>query len=186
MVELGLEDMVRESVGIVRARVTHSGGQLVIEEGTADRHTITRLEIAEWLKGEGGAVIELREFGGVDSAGGQTVDGVPHYAVGEEVVVFLEPDRREPHRYYRTLGMVQGKLVVLRGVPGVPSVVLRDAEAVSFAKWTEGRMTLARGGQQVMAWETFVAAVEGVVALDALAPSSTRPKNGHASARSTP
>ncbi|MBO6938806.1 MAG: hypothetical protein JJ863_27805 [Deltaproteobacteria bacterium] len=163
MVELTLEDMARDAVAIVHGRVVRTGGHLGIRDGSAEPFTVTTLDVIEWIKGPGGDRIELREIGGElgGNRGGMAIDGVPNYDVGEEVVVFLEND---PHGdFYRTYGMVQGKFVVLHGVPGVPDTVVRDSEAVTFARWTEGRMVLQRGTQEAMALETFLDAVAGAL-----------------------
>ena len=163
MVELTLEDMARDAVAIVHGRVVRSGGHLAIRDGSAEPFTVTTLDVVEWVKGPGGDQIELREIGGElgGDQGGMAIDGVPNYDVGEEVVVFLEND--PDGDFYRTYGMVQGKFVVLHGVPGVPDTVVRDAEAVSFARWTEGQMVLNRGTRETMALETFLDAVAGAL-----------------------
>lgn len=159
MVELTLEDMARDAVAIVHGRVVRSSGHLQIRDGSAEPYTVTTLEAIEWIKGPGGEQVVLRELGGElpGNRGGTYVSGVPRYDVGEEVVVFLEDDPRGD--VFRTYGMVQGKFVVLHGAPGVPDTVVRDAEAVGFARWTEGRMVVQRGNRQAMALETFLDAV---------------------------
>jgi len=163
MVELTLEDMARDAVAIVHGRVVSSSGHLAIRDGSAEPYTVTTLEAIEWIKGPGGESVTLREIGGElpGNRGGMAIDGVPNYAVGEEVVVFLEDDPRAG--FYRTYGMVQGKFVVLHGTPGVPDTVVRDAEAVSFARWSEGEMIVQRGDRQAMALETFLDAVAGAL-----------------------
>ena len=165
MVELTLEDMARDAVAIVHGRVIRTGGHLGIREGSAEPYTVTTLDVIEWIKGPGGDRVELREIGGElgGGRGGMAIDGVPNYTAGEEVVVFLEDDPDAD--FYRTYGMVQGKFVVLHGVPGVPDTVVRDSEAVAFARWTEGRMILQRGTRQAMSLETFLDVVAGVLRL---------------------
>jgi len=160
MVEVPLDQMVRESVGIVHARVIHSGVQLVMSEDSLDPHTVTTLEVQDWIRGEGPQRITLRELGGVHAQGGMWIDGTPTYDVGEEVVVFLKRDP-ESSQHYRTLHMVQGKFVVMHGVPGVPTTVRRDTRAVAFADWTRWGMTLRHGGQEAMALDEFLRALEG-------------------------
>jgi len=165
MVEFTLEDMARDAVAIVHGRVVRSSGHLQIREGSAEPHTVTTLDAIEWIKGPGGEQLTLREIGGElpGQRGGYAIDGVPNYEVGEEVVVFLEEDPRGD--FFRTYGMVQGKFVVLHGAPGVPDTVVRDAEAVSFARWSEGRMLVQRGDREAMALETFLDAVAGALRL---------------------
>ncbi len=159
MVELTLEDMARDAIAIVHGRVVRSSGHLQIRDGHAEPYTLTTLHAIEWLKGPGDDEVVLRELGGElpNSRGGTHVSGVPRYEVGEEVVVFLEADPRGD--FYRTYGMVQGKFLVLHGVPGVPDTVVRDTEAIGFARWTEGRMVVQHGNREAMALETFLDAV---------------------------
>ncbi len=165
MVELLLEDMARDAVAIVHGRVVRSSGHLAIREDSAEPYTVTTLDAIEWIKGPGGEQVVLREIGGElpGARGGMAIDGVPSYEVGEEVVVFLEVDPSGD--FYRTYGMVQGKFVVLPGAPGVPDTVVRDSEAVSLARWSEGQMVVQRGDREAMALETFLDAVTGALRL---------------------
>ena len=166
MVEVPIEDMARDAVAIVRARVVHSGTQMVINDGSFDPYTVTTLEVLDWIKGEGQtAQVVVRELGGTYRGGGMWIDGTPRYALGEEVVVFLERDPLDAS-YFRTYAMSQGKFVVIHGLPGVPAAVARDTAAVAFAQWTNGRMTLTHGGREVMQLEAFVDLLRGVVRLD--------------------
>ncbi len=170
MVEVPLEDMARDSVAIVRGRVVHSGTQMVMGAGSLDPHTVTTLQVLDWIKGQEPVErIVIRELGGAygpnGRGGGMWIDGTPRYALGEEVIVFLERDPVDP-TYYRTYAMSQGKFVVIHGLPGVPAVVARDTRAVAFAQWTSGRMTLSHGGREVMQLEAFVDLVRGVIRLD--------------------
>lgn len=155
MVEVPMAQMVTKSVAIVRARVVASDVQLVIHEGGADPFTVTTLEVDEWLRGNGPERIHLRERGGETQAGGMWIDGTPAYAVGEEVLVFLEQDPIAPERFYRTLHMVQGKFTVRYGVPGVETVVIRDTSSVAFASWGHWQMNVQHGGQETMPLSEF-------------------------------
>ncbi|MCA9615573.1 MAG: hypothetical protein KC586_22610 [Myxococcales bacterium] len=151
MVEVSLEDMIRDSVAIVRGRVIHSGTQMLMREHGLDPATVTTLQVGEWLKGQGGPTITLRELGGLIGPGGQgggmRIDGTPTYGLGEEVVLFLE---RRPEAPYdlRTLGMVQGKFLVRHGLGDVPTTVRRDLSGIAFARWAEGRQTVSHPNEQ--------------------------------------
>ncbi len=172
MVEVPLEDMARDAAVIVRARVVHTGTQMVMRDGSFDPYTVTTLQVLEGIKGAGEAEqLLVRELGGTYRGGGMWIDGTPRYALGEEVVVFLEHDPIDA-TYFRTYAMSQGKFVVLHGLPGVPAAVARDTRAVAFARWTDGRMTLSHGGREVMQLEAFLDLLRGVVRLDAPARSS--------------
>ena len=165
MVEVALEDMIRDASVIVRGRVIHSGTQMLIRENGMDPATVTTLQADQWLKGRGGPTITIRELGGLIGPGGQgggmRIDGTPTYAVGEEVLVFLEADPDDA-TYFRTYAMSQGKFVVLRGVGGAPDVVARDTATIAFARWARGRMTIHHGGREVLPLESFVELVRGV------------------------
>lgn len=165
MVEVSLEDMIRDSVAIVRGRVIHTGTQMLVREHGMDPATVSTIEVREWLKGAGGANVVIRELGGLigpsGQGGGMRIDGTPMYAPGEEVLVFLAPDPDDA-TYFRTYAMAQGKFVVLRGVGGAPDVVARDTATVSFARWSRGRMTLHHGGREVLPLDTFAELVRGV------------------------
>lgn len=167
MVEVPLEDMARDAVAIVRGRVVHSGTHMVVRDGGIDPHTITSLEVTDWIKGQGGAVVQVRELGGLIGPGGQGggmwIDGTPRYRIGEEVILFLRADPDDA-AYFRTYAMSQGKFVVLRGVGGAPDVVARDTSTLAFARWARGRMSVHHGGREVMALEGFVDLVRGTLA----------------------
>ncbi len=141
MVELPLEDMVRDADAIVHGVVVRTGTQMVMREGAMEPHTLSTLRVRRWLKGEGGDRVTLRELGGEWQGGGMRIDGTPRYEPGEEVIVFLERSPEDPS-HFRTYGMVQGKFIVLHGVPGVPSMVRRDLDSIAFARWAGGQMTV--------------------------------------------
>lgn len=166
MVEISLEDMIRDSVGIVHGRVIHSGTQMVIGDGTMDPHTVTTLQVGNWLKGESSTnTIMIRELGGTygrnGRGGGMWIDGTPQYRVGEEVIVFLDYDPQDPD-YFRTLQLAQGKFVVIHGVGGTPAAVARDMAAIAFAEWTDGRMTISHGGREMMELQSFLDLIQNV------------------------
>ncbi|MFK8000748.1 MAG: hypothetical protein AB8H86_14205 [Polyangiales bacterium] len=155
MVEVPLEEMVVEGEGVVRATVIHSGTQLNLRDGGSEITTITTLRVDEWLVGQGDDEIRLREIGGETARGGMRIAGTPRYRLGEEVVVFLDDDVDGVDRYFRTFALVQGKFTVLRGVPGMPAVVMRDADAVGFATWIDGEMIIDHGGEMVVGLTEF-------------------------------
>lgn len=155
MVEVPLEEMVVEGEGVVRATVIHSGTQLNLRAGGTELTTITTLRVDEWLVGQGEDEIRLREIGGETDRGGMRIAGTPRYRMGEEVIVFLDEDVDGVDRYYRTFALVQGKFTVLRGVPGMPAVVMRDADAVGFATWIDGEMLIDHGGEMVVGLTEF-------------------------------
>jgi len=164
MVEIPLEDMIADAPAIVHGVVVRSGTQMIMQRGSLQPHTVTELRVTRWLKGGGGSTVTIRELGGTWQGGGTWIDGTPRYGPREEVVVFLRPDPLSSS-FYRTYGMVQGKFIVLRGAPGVPTSVRRDLEAISFAHWANGRMTVAAAPAHppAMAMDSFLAFVDGVL-----------------------
>ena len=155
MVEVPIEEMVANCQGVVRATVVHSGVQMNIREDGYEPTTITTLRVDEWLVGEGENRIRLREIGGETARGGMRIAGTPRYQPGEEVIVVLDRDADGHREYFRTYALVQGKFTVLRGVPGMPAVVMRDADAVGFATWVRGEMSIQEGGETVIGLTEF-------------------------------
>ena len=166
MVELALEDMIRDADAVVRGGVERSSVRMDMRTGQLEPWTITRLRTNAWLKSTErapvGAIVEIEELGGVWNGGGSWIDGTPRFRVNEEVVVILKRDR-EGH--LRTLGMVQGKFVVRRGAPGVQTVMVRDLSSIGFARWVDGQMRVEQhSGDPAMAFDTFAALVRRMAA----------------------
>lgn len=122
IVDLDLEEMVDRADVIIHGRVLRSGSRLEAEGRRLVPFTIVELEVFDWLKGEGGESIHLRETGGEHPNGRSEIVGAPRYVPGEEVVLFL---RHEPP-YYRTLSLSLGKLVVRRPRGEATPIVERD------------------------------------------------------------
>lgn len=162
MVEIPIEDLIRDADAIVHARVTRTGTQMVLRQGAMEPQTLSELRVQRWLKGTGPETVTVRELGGEWQGGGLRIDGYPRYAPGEEVIVFLERHPEHPSDY-RTYQMVQGKFVVIPGVPGVPTTVRRDLDGVAFARWAEGgEMAVGRfNGPVVMQLDGFVDLIVG-------------------------
>jgi len=141
MLELSLEELVRDADSIVHATVVHTGVRMALRENSIAPETLTTLRVHEWIAGAGGETVQIREIGGVWQGGGQRIDGTPTYRLGEEVVLFIERREQAPNDL-RTLAMVQGKFVVRHGVGAVPSTVRRDLDGVGFLRWAEGQQTV--------------------------------------------
>jgi hypothetical protein len=142
MVEHSLEELIGGADAIVHATVTESRVRMALSQGSMAPETLTTLRVHEWIAGPGGDTVELRELGGVYQGGGLRYDGTPTYAVGEEVVLFLERRADAPHDL-RTFGMVQGKFIVRHGLGGVPSTVRRDLDGIAFVRWANGRQVVS-------------------------------------------
>lgn len=166
MVEVSLEDMVRDSDVIVRGVVTHTGVQMALGLDGLEPHTVTTLRVDGWLKGNGGATVTVRELGGITQDTARWIDGTPRYREGEEVVVFL---RQHPEHAndFRTYGMAQGHFTVLRGVPGTPSVVIRDLEGIAFARFGGGHTQVTEANSPArIQLEALLELIADIVGLD--------------------
>lgn len=161
LVEVPLEELVSTSDAIVHARVLRTGSRIVLEEGGGmTPHTITELQVIEWLSGSvSQTTVTVDELGGTYPGGGMTIDGTPTYRAGDEVVVFLS---RVEGRW-RTRGMVQGLFVVRPGVPGTEAIVVRDTSGVGFARWEGGPMTVDHGGREEMPLASFLTWIRSTV-----------------------
>ena len=208
MVEVAIEDMIAEADAIVLARVIGNGGQVHLVANGLEPHTVTRLRVSRWLKGNPASapatgdgdspttaalgshpfgepeVVRIRELGGELPGGGAIIDGTPQYRLGEEVLVFLRRDQEMPGAYH-TYGMAQGKFTVMRGVPGQATTVQRDLGHLSFAQWRNGTMEVAAaangGAMDLDAFIAFIAAVldqQGPTASPPGALAPTPPRSG--------
>lgn len=144
MREVPFSELIAGSDAVILATVVASEVERVDRGLGPQPETRTTLAVREWLQPDAAAAgsathAVVRELGGVTQDHAYRIDGIPTYAVGEEVVVFVV---RHPEvaGEYRTYAMVQGRFTVRRGVPGVPSVVTRDLSGLSFAQWAQGRM----------------------------------------------
>ena len=142
MVEISLDTMIQDADVIVRGTVVESGVRMNANGDSFVPETLTTVRVTEWLAGEGGETVQLRELGGTWQGGGLRYEGTPQYRVGEEVILFLERRPEAPHDL-RTMGMVQGKFGVRHGVPGVPSSVHRDLDGIAFARWADGQQRVS-------------------------------------------
>ena len=177
MVPIPLEDMVRDAAVIVHARVIRSGSRLSLD-GDATPHTVTQLQVIEWLAGDASSTqITIDELGGTFGDRGMTITGTPTFRAGEEVVLFL----RSTPDGLRTLGMVQGQFVVQRGVPGTADVVVRDTSEVGLATWEGGPMSVVEGGRESMELQAFLAWIRDAVVQSGRVPGhsdATNPTGG--------
>lgn len=153
MVEVPLEEMIHGADAIVHGTVIRSDVRMSIDDGEMEPYTYTTIRVGEWLAGSGGQTVVIRELGGTFRGITQETVGVPRYALGDEVVVFLE---RRDDGSLRTMAMAQGKFLVRRGV-GTESTVTRDLDGVAFLRWADGRQTISHPGRPAsMQLEAFL------------------------------
>ncbi len=122
LIAMDVPALTRAADVVVRGSVVR-----VESRWTLDRRRImtdSEILVSETLKGDGlQKTVVVMQPGGVVGEVGQQVHGVATFAVGEEVLVFLE---RRGDRYFVT-GLSQGRFVVDRTAAGEP--MARNGEA---------------------------------------------------------
>ncbi len=88
-------------------------------------HTVITVEVGEYLKGEGGPTVAVRQLGGQIGDFGQVVPGSPEFSPGEEVVLFLQKHREA----YWIHSIALGRFAVARDQSG-ERVVLNDLRGI--------------------------------------------------------
>ena len=132
--QLSLDELVRQSTAVVRARVVKSEAAL---KGS-DVFTIYALNIVERLKSEKGqAIHEVAVAGGVAGGYRQVVAGAPTLRTGVEYVLFLW---RGPSGMVQLAGLSQGLLEV-QNDPATGKVWV--------ARGPSGEQMLAKNGRPV-------------------------------------
>jgi len=126
---LSVEDLARGADAIVVARVVATSAAW--NEGRTKIYTFTTLEVSDALKGGPAGRVVVKELGGAVGDIAMEASGAPRFSAGEEVLVFL---RRDSEGAYRTRGLAQGKMRLLRE----PETGRTYAQAdVSGLVWTE-------------------------------------------------
>lgn len=164
MVEIPMEDMIRDADVIAHGTVLRSGTRLTQFDGRFEPHSIAELRVDDLLKGQSTDVIEIDEIGGETPTFGTWIEGTPRYGRGDEVIVFL---RRLPNGSFRTVGMAQGRFDVVHSItstPGGATTVRRDTSALAFASWVGGEMVVEDGQVgPAVSYAEFVGFVRSVV-----------------------
>ncbi|MFZ5469487.1 MAG: hypothetical protein ACOZIN_08630 [Myxococcota bacterium] len=122
MVAVDVPGLTKGSDAVVHGKVTG-----IEAKWSGDRRRIfteVSLEVVETWKGAPPARLVIVQPGGVVGDVGQRVEGVAHFRVGEEVVVFLEA--RGTGRYLVS-GMAQGKYRVERSTDGQLALAVPDS-----------------------------------------------------------
>jgi MYXO-CTERM domain-containing protein len=118
---LGIDDLTDRADRVVRVRVT----QVTPYQDRVVRTRI-ELEVQEEWKGAGDLTIVLDQPGGVLGARGTLVFGMPRFAEGDDVVLFLSEDALIGTR---VLGLAQGAFEVVAG-----GAVERDLSGLMLAR----------------------------------------------------
>jgi hypothetical protein len=141
----------------VVARVRCLGSETRFERG--EIWTLTRFEVKELLKGSAPAEIIVRLIGGRVGHLIATVDGVPRFASGEDVILFLEPT---PGGELTVTSWVQGTFRVRRDPHTGRESVAQDTSGL--AVFDPATRTFRPGGIRNLPLEEFHARVSEAVA----------------------
>ena len=149
---LGVDALVERASVIALGTVSASNSQW--REGRVV--TTVRLRVERAVKGEAADEVTLVTLGGTVDGIGQRVSGAPVFAVGEQVVVFLEPVGKAAE--LRVVGMAQGKLRVEPDLTG--GRVVRDLSGLSFAEVDpSGAVQPAAAPVEAMPLDAFLASL---------------------------
>jgi hypothetical protein len=116
LAQLSLADMIGQSTGIVRAKVTRSFASY----RGSDIYTHYQLEVLENLKAAPAATADVAVPGGYLNGVHQTVAGAPQLIVGQEYVVFLWAGKSG---MTQIIGLSQGLFQVRPNASGDPVLV---------------------------------------------------------------
>ncbi len=100
---LPLDALVESSDYIVYGRVIRRDSQW--DPATRAIWTRTELRILDCAKGKAGASLSVTEPGGIAGGRGELYPGIPHFEIGQEVVLFVY---RAPGNRLRVTGLLQG------------------------------------------------------------------------------
>jgi hypothetical protein len=106
-IALSVEGLARSSDAVVRGQVRKTTPTMSPDGRRI--FTLVDVEVTTTWRGEARKTVQVIVPGGVVGNIGQRVDGVPSFAEGEEVVVFLH---RAEANGYRVAGLAQGKFQV--------------------------------------------------------------------------
>lgn len=121
-----LEQAIVQASAIVRGRILSK----TYLWGPEQRHIYTdiQLQVLETFKGDTTPILVIRQLGGILGERVSVIPGSATYHVGEEVVLFLEPQR--PGKYYFVMGLTAGKYQVSR--QGTLALLHRNVHDISF------------------------------------------------------
>lgn len=128
---LSLDDMIRQSTGIVAGRVT---GAAPLRRGSV-LYTQYRVRVSGQYKGQFGQEVQVCVPGGRDGALTQTFSGSPKLVEGQEYMLFLWAGRSGLNQ---VIGLSQGLFDVKRN-PAGDSIVSRGAAEAAMVD-SSGRL----------------------------------------------
>lgn len=119
---MSVEQMARAATLIVRATCVSSATRW--QDG--EIWTVTLFSPEDVWKGSAPGAIEVRLLGGTAGNVTSTVEGVPHFRQGEEVVLFLEPTK---YGDFSVVSWIQGTFRVARNERTGQKIVTQDTAA---------------------------------------------------------
>lgn len=136
VVPLTREELTAQSDFVVRATVLSR--RSAWNEDHSQIMTWTRLRVTEYLKGSGSIELTVRQIGGAVDGMESEVPGDGRLVVGQHAVLFL---RRGEGVVFLT-ALAQSVFTVTVS-PNGDAVVRRELSGLTFARWINGRMTMA-------------------------------------------
>jgi hypothetical protein len=122
---MSMEQMAQVATLIVRGECTGTQSQWA----GRNLYTLTTVSVTESFKGDPPVNLTIAVPGGIDSNRrfpiAMTYAGAPQFALGEEVIVFLDDTQSEIPNSYAVTGFSQGKFSVNQASNG-EKVVMRD------------------------------------------------------------
>jgi len=161
LLEVPLDEMIKDSDAIVLGEVSWVDTRMVLGGERLELWTLSSIRVRRWLKaGAGPEQVTLHERGGHFRGQGMRIAGTPTYRVGESVLVFL---KRDAAGRFRTYGLSQGRFLVRpSAAPGLPTVV-RDFRGASLAQWVHGQLRMEEAPPQVVRLDEILTRVEQVL-----------------------
>ncbi|MCB9643858.1 MAG: hypothetical protein H6728_12355 [Myxococcales bacterium] len=102
-------------------------------------YTFVTLAVTEYYKGDKTVQeVTIRQSGGAINSIGSYVPGTATFKVGEDVLVFLEPQKDK--RYFHVMGMSYGKYSIVEDPKDQKRYVVRNTKGLAVGAWNpQGR-----------------------------------------------
>lgn len=135
VIDLSVDEMARASSVVVHGTVTRVDAAW--DDSRTRIFTEVDIDVSSYLSGQGPDQVRIRQVGGRVGDVELRVTGQPSFAVGEEVVVFLEPDGSGSPDRWVVVCMAAGKFTVTYDRTTGERVVRRDVRGLTLVGNTE-------------------------------------------------